>query len=115
MNSKASNKVNKIFKLDDGEDWWIVATDEADARQIGKSMDIGIDDDFDDDELTVEEMKMDDILAIGLVDGYDPSERYLYPEEPRKDSDNGRWYVTATIKQWLTVHKHGDVVASSVY
>lgn len=39
-----NNAVNKIFKLNDGEEWWIVATDEADARQLGKSMDIGLDD-----------------------------------------------------------------------
>lgn len=88
-----------------------MATDEDDALEVAKSMDIGADDDF--QELEIKEVSNDHILTIRL-DGYHPTERHLYPSDPyRNKHDN--LVVAATVADWLTVHKRGDCIASSVY
>ena len=102
----------KVFHVDDGEDWWIVAIDETDALEVAKTMDIGIDDDF--KELVIEEMPMDEVFTVHLVDGYLPEERELYPAGPSNDDEKG-WKVTATIRQWLSVSRRGDCIATSMF
>lgn len=103
--------MSKVFHVYDGYLWWIVADDEADALEVCKSMDIGADDDF--EELDMIEADPKEELTVSLVDGYYPSERHLYPTEPF--FSDARWQVRASIAEWLTVHKRGDLISSSVY
>ena len=107
-----ADKQLKVFHIDDGEDWWLVATDEADALEIAKTMDIGIDDDF--QELTITEVDSGKVFTIILVDGYCDDERDLYPADPVRN-DDGRWEVTAKISEWIAVSKRGDCIASSMF
>ena len=107
-----TDKKLKVFHVDDGEDWWLVAVDEADALEVAKTMDIGVDDDF--QELTITEVDSDKVFTVSLIDGYSDEERDLYPVEPTRDK-GGCWKVTAKISEWIAVSKRGDLIAASVF
>ncbi len=108
-----NEKQLKVFRLDDGEDWWILAYDEEDALAIGKTMDIGIDDDF--EEVTVELVAQDKPFTVTMTDGYHESEAASFPAKPYRESERGYWKVTATFAEWARAGKHGDLIASSVF
>jgi len=104
----------KIFLLNDGEDWWIAAYDEADALEVGKTMDIGVGL-CENETVYVEEVGMDEELTVGCSDGFfDPDELSTYPRAPHL-TEYGHQAVTATVKEWAAVSKHGDCICSSVY
>lgn len=108
----SNNQELKVYHLDDGgEDWWVVAYSAEDALEIGKTMDVV---EVDGEPIIATEMPMDKTLTVGFVDGYglDPDDNV--PSTPYR-ADNGCWAVTATIREWLSVHKRGDVIASSLF
>jgi hypothetical protein len=112
MDVEGEMKELKIFKLDDGENWWIAAYDKQDALEVGKTMDIGIQED---EEVGVEELDPSSFLTVVCEDGFDPEDKALFPAEPMKLGRNGAWVVTATCVEWAAVSKHGDCVCSTVY
>lgn len=106
----SNNQKLKVYRLDDrGEYWWVVAYSAEDALEIGKTMDVM---DVDDEPVIATEMPMDRELTVRFIDGLDPNDKV--PATPYR-ADNGYWTVTATILEWLSVHKHGDVIASTLY
>lgn len=110
FNYGGKNKL-KIFRLNDGEDWWVCAYDEDDALAVGITMDIGIDDDF--ESVTVNEQNPNDLFTITMSDGYHESEKEKFPSKPYRE--RGYWKVTATFSEWAKSSKHGDLIASTIW
>jgi hypothetical protein len=102
----------ELYKVYDGEYWYIAATSEEEARRIAKE-DYSIDED--DQGIEVEQVSRDVVFPVFLED-YDPKHAIHdnNPVDPVKD-ERGRWICTATVEQWLSNAEIGDMIASSIY
>ena len=98
----------KLFKLDDGELWWVAHYTLEDA--IDDAMERYAIGEF--DRPTGELVPMNEIMDIYLPDGYHELERDKYPVEPYYDDD--KCYVRATVKEFLSVAKAGDMIATTL-
>lgn len=103
------NEMNElgVFEIEDGETHWLVATSIEDTKQIMVK-------EYCADVENIEYIKQvpnDMIMTVYLPDEF---EEDLLPTKPYQD-DEGDWYCKATVAEWLTVIKHGWLVASTVY
>ena len=55
----------RVYNVLDGESWWIVANDLEDALVVCKTLDIGVDDDF--EGLEIREADPNEVLSVSLV------------------------------------------------
>ena len=98
----------KLFCVDDMEKHWIVSeSEEALKRDLFGYYDIDLD-----SVRSITELPADALFEIYLNDGLDDNE--VFPANPYQD-DEGRWFVEATVEEWLRVSKRGDMLASTVY
>lgn len=97
----------KLYCIDDGEQHWIAhVSEEALKEDAYKWYDI------DPDNIEqITEWPPDIEFTIHLVDGFDGE---TYPKKPYHD-DEGRWFVKATVREWLNAANPGDMIATSVY
>lgn len=97
----------KLYCIDDGERHWIAHVSENALKEYASEW---YDIDLDYIEQIVE-WPHDKEFTIYLVDGFDGE---VYPTAPYQD-DEGRWKVTATVGEWLSLATRGDMLASTVY
>lgn len=101
----------KLFKLNDGEDFWMIATSANEAEAIGrKSYDIDPDEEGIE---TTEITDLDKVFRVAFADGYhcEPVPNPVHDHE----SKPGLSVCDATVREWIEFHNVGDVIASSVY
>jgi hypothetical protein len=103
----------KLFRVDDGELWWIVAESPEAALEIAKeSYDVPGDDDVD---VAAYELHHDWSFTVFLTEGYDPEDKTSYPAPPQRSAEGEYWHVTATVREWIASSKRGDLLASSIW
>lgn len=108
-----------IYKVDDGEQWWIVAGDEEQARAFARDHDVGADwlpphaepEEWE-RKVSVERVPDDEEITIGFMDDPDAP----YPAGARNETpDKSYPSWCATARQWAEDGAEGSVIGSTVY
>lgn len=112
MTSETKTTQLHVWKLDDGECWWVVAATEEDARRFGAAMDIGCDDDG---EFDCEMVPDDQVLTVASPDddpvpGEDPEGATITPRDGHRPPK-----ITATCEAWARSSKPGALIACTVF
>lgn len=101
----------RLFEVDDGESWWIVAKDHADALRFARDR-YEIPTDPDEAEVAVTVCDPDKPKTIGWGDdGWDPLPEGAVVEE----GPHGLKRVTASVRAWVAIHSEGDLVCSTCW
>jgi len=95
----------KLFVVEDGEFHWIASTD-AEAVSVYAAERYEID-----PIESVSELPNDEQLQIYFEDEPGANEVPL----PAVQDAAGRWYCFATVGEWLSLAKDGDLICSTVY
>lgn len=101
----------KVYRIDDsgGETFYVVAAS-PDAALDAYIECYGPEDEQSD----VSEVPNDFVLEIALIDGYNENDGEIYPVPPRYEEKRG-WIVTASISEWLSVSKPGEIISTTVW
>lgn len=116
------NNDKHVYKLDDGEYWYVVATSEEEALKFGADQ-YEIKPEYeDDDPVVVEKMPDDKVFTVR----FDSCDIELAFDENGKPTQYPRWPVyryfkydgwvcVATYREWAEFSKVGELIASSVF
>lgn len=98
----------KMFKIDDGERFWYAGESKENVMR-NFMIEYGLDE----DEIagaTIAEIAPDYSLKVCVDEEFDgrlPAEATF--------AENGHWYCTAPVADWLIGAKSGDLICSTVY